>query len=140
MAINPLDHENKNPPFPDVRIVINGEPHLFELAEVADQALARSTSEAAKMGSSGCVWFEHDHTLIIRRLREKCTNSYQSDGSPVDLILYFDWHHAPPLPCTFDERDEAEICRLILESDFSAVWIYDNRSVRILWKQERGRV
>ena len=134
------NHENKKPPFPDIRIIINGEPRFFELAEVADQELARSTSEAAKTGSSETVWFEHDHTLIMRRMREKYTNAYRSEGSPVDLILYFDWHHSPPLPCTFDERNEAEIHRLILASTFSAVWIYDNRSVRILWKQGRGQI
>lgn len=140
LGIDPLDHENMRPPFPDIRIVINNSRHYLELVEVADQALAKSTADAAKMGSSECVWFEDDQTTIMHLLRVKCARQYRGDGDPVDLILYFGVLPPRLSTCTFNGYYQAEIRRLMRGSGFSKVWIYDNRGARILLKLERDPV
>lgn len=52
LGIDPLDHENLDPPFPDIRAVINKNPQDFELAEAADAGLAEITSNAGKSGAA----------------------------------------------------------------------------------------
>ena len=43
---SPFDHVNEDPPLPDIRSEIDGQPYYFELGEITDEGLARGVSDS----------------------------------------------------------------------------------------------
>lgn len=138
LSINFDDHENPDDPFPDIRTTTQGEAYYFELGEVTDQGHKWAESISVKTGQiTGCAFSQLDP--LLKMFREKCANSYRTDGAAVDLVLYFSSQppYEPQL-CQDLKIHAAEIDRLLSGSQFARVWLYsDHRPQRILWNWAR---
>jgi hypothetical protein len=134
LSCDPYDHENQDPPLPDIRATIAGKSHYFELGEITDQGLAWATGDLLKTGEiTGCPFSQLDP--LLKMFRSKCTTQYQTAGNPVDLLLFYSTQH-PYEPLLYQHLNEfsAEITGLVANSQFSRVWLYsDYRPQRVLW-------
>lgn len=135
----PAEHfANDKPPFPDIRAVIFGTTYYFELGEITDQGLAWATADALKTGEiTGCAFSQLDP--LLRMFRNKCAARYNTNGAPVDLILYYS-KQRPYEPLLYEHLKAYadEMRSLIANSQFSRIWLYrDCRPQNVLWSLER---
>lgn len=133
---DPFMHENEDPPLPDISTTIQGDSYYFELGEITDEALARAAADAEKTGENiGTSFSELDP--LLRMFREKCLKKYQTDGKPVDLVLFYS-KQTPYDPLGQIKAHSVEISTLIAGSHFARVWLYsDCHPRKILWKATR---
>jgi hypothetical protein len=112
-----------DPPYPDIRSSLGSSHYFFELGEVADKDLARSYGESLKTGGITAEWYS-DSEPLTSIIRSKAQKTYQTDGAPVDLLLYY-WKQAPYEP----EVETALIQRVgqaLRSGPFSRIWVYDH--------------
>jgi hypothetical protein len=129
---------NEEPPSPDIRSEIDGQPYYFELGEVTDKGLARAVGISEKTGEITGGPFSQS-IPVLKMLRDKCTKSYSTGGAPVDLLLYYSKQY-PSEKCLFRllKDHQAEITLLIATSPFSRFWIYlDWPPGKVLWQAAR---
>jgi hypothetical protein len=134
---DPFEHSNESPPKPDIRTSIDGQNYYFELGEITDQGLARNIHIAQKTKEvSGCTLSQVDP--LAKMLKQKCEKKYETNDAHVDLLLYY-WRQCPYEPAIQDYMSENryEIERLIKNSQFDKIWIYDWQSGKVLKKIER---
>jgi hypothetical protein len=141
--------ENEAPPYPDIRCIKNPDAvSRFELAEVLWEdpdaeitslahglALSkRASDEKAELLAAGrfeeahqiqtCGGFEFQPLAsLVQVLEKKCAKHYQTDGSSVSLLLYYERES----PQAFFERlidCSAAVHTLLATSQFSDVWLY----------------
>jgi len=139
LPIDPLCHENEDPPLPDIRSTLDGVTYYFELGEITDEGLARRASRSRKTGQITFGFFSQEDPLL-KMLREKCARSYPTKDAPVDLLLYYSkqYPHAQMLAECLAIH-EAEITGLIGRSQYARVWIYSTwGSPKVLWKRLRS--
>jgi hypothetical protein len=138
LSPDPFDHENEDPPRPDIRLMVSGEPYYFELGEIVDQGLARAFADSIETGENTGGPFSQSEPFMSM-LRQKCARAYTTEDAPVDLLLHYSTQH--PHESGFNEcvkAYEAEITALIAKSQFARIWIYsDCRPQKILWKMVR---
>lgn len=138
LSIDPYDHENEDPPIPDIRATIAGETYYFELGEITDQGLAWAMADSLKTGEiTGCAFSQLDP--LLKMFKSKCSTQYQTCGNPVDLLLFYSTQD-PYEPLLYDYLNvfAAEIASLIAGSQFARVWLYsDCRPQKVLWKMIR---
>src|SRR5437764_15075282 len=77
------------PPRPDIQCQIAGSPYLFELGEITDECLAKNFSRSLRTGEISGGAFSQEGPFI-RMFRKKATRSYETNGAPVDLVLYYE--------------------------------------------------
>ncbi len=136
---DPFDHENENPPLPDIRSRIDGQTYYFEVGQIVDEELARRATISEKTGKiTGGAFSEL--VPLLKMFREKCANSYPTNGAPVDLLLCYS-RQAPPdekVLLEYLKCYEAEITLLIRDGPFSRIWIYtDSPPRKVLWQAAR---
>jgi len=135
---DPFDHANPDPPLPDIHIAIDGQRYYFELAEITDQGVAWSVSLTEKTDEiTGGPFSQLDP--LLRMFREKCAKTYQTEGSPVDLLLHYSRQHpAERILLEHLKTHQPEIMRLINDGPFSRVWVYlDWPPGKVLWQGSR---
>ena len=135
LSCDALDHENEDPPLPDIRAVVGDRPYYFELGEITDQGLAWAMGDALKTGEiTGCAFSQVDPLLAM--IRSKCGTRYQTNGNPVDLLLFYSTQTPyEPLLNGCLNSFSTEITVLVAKSQFSRLWIYsDCRPQKILSK------
>src|SRR5579872_4290896 len=71
-----------SPPEPDIRCVIKGNPHYFELGEITDQSVARCTADALKYDEPRGTAFSQSEPFAYI-IGKKCTKTYATNGAPV---------------------------------------------------------
>jgi hypothetical protein len=149
LPIDPCSVENEAPPFPDIRCIKNPDTVCrFELAEILWEdpaaeikslahglALSKQASdEKAALLAAGrfeeahqiqtCGGFEFQPLAsLVQVLEKKCAKHYQTDGSSVSLLLYYERES----PQAFFERlidCSAAVHTLLATSQFSDVWLY----------------
>lgn len=131
---DPYDHENCDPPYPDIRSRIDGQTYYFELGEITDESLARGISHSERTGEITGGAFSQLNPLL-KMFREKCAKSYSTNGAPVDLLLSFSrqYPHETFLLEHLKHR-EAEIIQLTKGGPFSRIWIFTDWPPRkVLW-------
>lgn len=133
LLADPFMHDNESPPRPDIRTSIDGQDYYFELGEIVDEDLAKNIARSRKLGLvSGCRLSQVDP--LVKMLKQKCEKKYETDGAPVDLLLYY-WRQGP-YQTTIDNylagtrRDIEESLR---KSQFDKIWIYGWESEKVLW-------
>jgi hypothetical protein len=137
LVSNPFEHSNESPPRPDIRVSIDGKDYYFELGEITDEGLARSIHIALKTKEvTGCALSQVDP--LAKMLKQKCEKKYETNGAPVDLLLYY-WRQRPYQPAIQEYMDEnrCEIGKLLKSGQFDQIWIYDWQSGKVLQKIER---
>ncbi len=140
LRVDPGSVTNSKPPKPDIRCTINGEPRYFELGEVTDQPVARCTAEALKRKETLGTFYSHDEPFDYI-VQKKGETKYETNGVPVELILYYRTQSPPPPP-QFDELSAkymASLEALVAGGQFQSVWVYDFSKERILWYSAADR-
>ncbi|MFZ0743783.1 MAG: hypothetical protein WAM85_05220 [Terracidiphilus sp.] len=137
LIADPLKHSNEEPPQPDICTEINGSKYHFELGEITDENLAEgiATSLRTRM-VSGCALSQAEP--LARMIAQKCQNRYETNGTPVDLLLYY-WRQGPYLPTIeqyFTENGPV-VESWLMNSEFKSIWIYDMDSKKVLWRAHR---
>jgi len=71
-------------------------------------------------------------------LRQKCEKRYETGNAQVDLLLYY-WRQSPYEEAIVEylRANSLEIDKLLVNSQFTKIWIYDLDSETILWKTEK---
>jgi len=139
---------NESPPKPDVSCRIAGQRYLFELVRLVDSDLPASVAKSLrrlKRGDKRPVGGAFSLSQpLVDRVREKTANNYDLDGSPVDLLLYYDnalpAFELPP-PGEFREWAEAYMVPEIERNSgpFSRFWVFDRNEGRLLWRYDISR-
>jgi hypothetical protein len=136
VEIDPATIENKEPPGPDIKCLVNGRRYFFELSQILDEDLARDigNSEKKRIDSDG-AWFSEEEPLI-GRIRAKAKKTYSTNGGCIDLLLYYE-RQFPFAPTEYLKNYEAEIrAALLPQGPFSRIWIFDLWTDAIIWKRE----
>jgi len=134
----PYDHENCDPPFPDIRSRIDRQTYYFELGEITDQGLAMGVAHSERTSeNTGGAFSQRDP--LLKMFREKCGKSYRTNGALLDLLLYYSrqYPHGRSL-LEYIKLHEAEISRLTKQGPFSRIWIYSDWPPGVvLWQGSR---
>jgi hypothetical protein len=77
------------PPMPDICCNLDGSDYFFELAEVVPQVQARDLNTKGVYSSAFPDPDERGPNAMVNILRQKQKKKYETSGSPVDLLLYF---------------------------------------------------
>jgi hypothetical protein len=136
-AVEPASVRPQQPPFPDISCRIDGQLRYFELTRAADQAIAddvgRLIVEERRTGIGGVGEFHvyDDRATLRETVERKARKDHQTDGHPLDLLIYYDgvfnavatFRH---LEATFREL-QAEY-----RQRWRGIWLYDSSSGRVL--------
>jgi hypothetical protein len=124
-------------PEPDIRCTINGDLHCFELGEITDQPVARSTADALKYDEPrGTAYSQTEPFVYI--IRKKRTKTYATNGATVHLVLYYRTQHAP-WPSYFADllaSSLPDLEALVSGGPFQRVWIFDFVKKLVLWRSD----
>ena len=117
------------PPKPDCLCKFsNGEKVYFELSEIIDQNLARKFYDENLQFVGG--FFSDD--ILDRRIKDKFTKEYETDGLNVELLLFFD------LQPLWPEKTIIEQIKIFLSSmqrsPFSKVSVFDVQKNNVLFQ------
>ena len=132
-----LPLEDGVPPPPDVRCLIGGKPYFFELAEVVP------TEQAEALGTKGMyqIGFPDGKDLGPNAFRtiltKKHSKQYFTEGSPIDLVLYFSKDFPIYIPDIYPKKprqtEMGKVFRDCLDTGkFSRIWLYDTWTNKIL--------
>jgi hypothetical protein len=132
--------EHRKPPEPDIYYPETIEPCYFELGRLADNhhakfvlELLRRAPEAMAPDVSMIGYPQRD--VLLRKLMK----SYQTNGLPVHLVLYFDTefsHIEGPIPPMPFEKEATHVMEPILRQSmgpFSTVWYFERYRRTVLW-------
>jgi hypothetical protein len=132
--------EHRNPPEPDIFYPETINPCYFELGRLADDQHAKLVLEmwrrapepmSPDISKIGCP----QRDVLLRKLKK----SYQTNGLPVHLVLYFDTDSPhlegpiPPMP--FEEEAKYVMEPILRESmgPFAKVWYFERYRKTVLW-------
>jgi hypothetical protein len=135
IAIDPHSRANASPPEPDIRCTIAGVLRYFELGEITDQPVTRTSADALKYDEPRGTAFSQTEpfTYIVAKKR---TKTYTTNKAPVDLVLYYRTQRAPWV--SYFEgmlaSSMAELDALTTGSPFQRVWVFDFNKATVLWR------
>lgn len=142
---------SKDSPEPDILCQIAGAPYYFELGRLLDERHPKMVAEAIrrlKKGDERPVGGAVSKTEpMVKMLRDKTSNKYKVDGTPVDLLLYYDDETAetadaaPPAgPGGWREWAEMYMLPEIKKDpgQVSRFWVFDRDSATVLWAWTRA--
>ena len=126
LAVDQATAVSLDPPYPDIGCRLRSSPYFFELGEVTDEGLARGYSDSLKTGRITGGWFSQDEPLTSM-LTSKAQKTYQTDGAPADLVLYY-WKQAPFEPEVQQVLSELRLAinQMLSSGPFSRIWIYEH--------------
>ena len=105
-----------------------------ELVEITDQSLAKGHMTSLKTMTINGGFFSQ-RVPLIRSIESKSTKTYQTNGSRLDLVAYYD----KQFPAVSVEPDliprlMGEVApRMIASGVWTQVWFYDTWSKSVLW-------
>jgi len=111
--------ENRKPPEPDILCEVRGRGRVaFELVDLIDQGLARTTARAVRGEKVGACWYG---TPPLEAVRSKCQKRYETPH-PIELVVCAGEEEVELFsPCTPTFEDRAS--QLIERSQFQRVWV-----------------
>ena len=134
----PDSMRSEKPPKPDIGCRIAGELTFFELGRIVDENVAKAFYPAFRSGGVSAATAYDPLAPLIRMFQGKADSRYDTNGSRVDLVLYF-YEQSPDWTPTSEylNRRLLEIDAMIHKSQFNVVWLFDMWSNSILWRRER---
>jgi len=131
---------------PDIFCKLAGMLTYFELARVSDSKMnklrIRTLLAAVRRGAPVMQKVDASEFGLPERdvLREKLKNNYETDGAPVDLLLYYDVEDFKALgaipPIVGDEFFRDTMGRTLESSHgpFQRIWVYERYTKKVLWR------
>jgi len=137
LMISGYEHDNPDPPFPDIEAKVEGNRYFFELGELTDQGGAQAVRASESTGLAGGAVSRA--APIAKMLHEKCSMGYRTDGAPLDLLLHYSRQYpSAAVLSDYLNKHVSDIQSLITRSSFSRIWIYsDWPPKRVLWSLAR---
>jgi hypothetical protein len=134
LPIDPTTVENREPPEPDIRCVIDGlGPTGFELVELCNSELAKDIGDQRKRGTPPKFLMLDDPSPAA--LRSKLRKVYQTD-LPIELVCYSGRTAVPDDLSALTLRD-------VIGSEgtgsFRRIWFLGNRKCEVIADSESGR-
>jgi hypothetical protein len=134
IEVDPGSELNAPIPEPDICCTIKGHLHYFELGEITDQSVARTTADALKHDEPRGTAFSQTEPFAYI-IGKKRTRTYAGNGAPIELVLYYRNQHAP-WPSYFSEMlttSAPALEALVTGGPFQRVWIFDFNKSQVLW-------
>ncbi len=122
------------PPQPDIRFTIAGAERWVELLKITDEDLAKSHMKSLKTRTITGGAFSQ-RVPLERSIRSKAAKSYDTNGSRLDLLAYYD-KQFPAVSVEPDLIPEAigDVAgEMVASGVWTRVWVYDTWSKRVLW-------
>jgi len=115
--------QSKVCPEPDIFCVVASQSRYFELQAITSTVLAKAEKGGPGVVAVGAYSNEEPFKSAIMK---KVTKPYVTQGSPVDLVLHYVEHPAPPdeVRQTLLFLFEGEIEQLITRGPFARVWLF----------------
>ena len=137
LVADPLTHSNGERGQPDICTEINDSEYYFELGEITDEGFAQHIANSLKTKEVSVCALSQEEPLA-RMLEQKCRKKYETNGSPVDLLLYYRRQH-PYLPAIeqYFAGNSSVIESWLMNSQFKSIWIYGMNSKKVLWRARR---
>jgi len=127
------DSISSEPPFSgktDIRCLVAGQRHYFELTEIVDPGLAENHS-LARDGCSRGGFYSGDIPLI-KAFRDKAEKSYETTDGRLELLAYYDKQESDPYPLEPSVQEELfAIAGRMLRAGWHRLWVYDCHSKRL---------
>jgi hypothetical protein len=130
-----LDPSSSRPPPPDLKCIVDGLPHFFELGEIIQQDIAWALS---RLESRPIVEPHMPLDTVLEPLEiilnKKLNNDYDAQARPISLLLYYDygpvfWKLLKPLvvqkAVEFRARFESSI--------YKSIYLYDAAELELLF-------
>jgi len=126
---------NRPHPEPDIRCTVSGATRYFELGEITDQPVSILMAHALENNEiTGCA-FSQDRPFDYI-LGKKAKKHYQTNGAPVELLLYYRTQAVPPLIHFADllRKNMPLVDSMIRSGQFQRIWIFDFGKQHVLWQ------
>jgi hypothetical protein len=130
LDVDPESARAEAPPRPDISCLVAGTRHYFELTRAANQEIANEVghllAKARRTGETGVGRAQayNDEVSLRDAVARKAASNHETDGAPLDLIVYYDgvFHPVPSF-----EWVEATFRELQAEyrERWNAIWLYD---------------
>jgi len=128
-------------PKPDVLCRLDGEPVYFELGRLLDQTLPRLRLEMMRVAPQQVQMDVMNARLPERvMLEQKLGKNYDTDGVPVELLLYYDFDESnllladfPVMPAELKARHVWEPLLAAHPGIFRRVWVFERYRKALLW-------
>lgn len=129
LNINPASIISCKPQMPDIRCDLDDSNYFFELGEVVPEKQAQALSTKGIYTSGFPDPNDRGSRAMVNIIGQKQGKKYETDGAPVDLLLYFNKDFPMYLPdVTSDDAEKTAIDRAIAEckqlGPFSRIWTY----------------
>jgi hypothetical protein len=136
--------ETREPPQPDIWCMLGNKPYFFELGRVLSSKQPRLRLEALRCYPDQ-VQIDPLRFGFPERdmLRGKLLKTYETNGVPIDLVLYYDWGPDAFLTASAPFMEEAEFFDGVFQPElvsvrgpFTTIWIYERYrpSGSVLWR------
>lgn len=129
LSVDPNSIQSLQPPMPDISCSINGQKHFFELTRGADQGIAddigklASSTNTTDVGEFRCFNDEH---ILVEAVEKKASKQYETNGCPVDLLVYFDGlFHYPGYMATSELQPTLDSLQERFKNKWRHIWFYD---------------
>jgi len=134
-----IDHgsiRSEAPPLPDISCRIGGATRYFELTRAANQGIAdevgRLLVKGRKAGEGGVgrPQVYNDEKTLRAAVERKAAAKHETDGAPLDLIVYYDgvFHPVP----SFDWVESAfRSLQAEYRHRWGTIWLYDRTTKQI---------
>lgn len=134
LGVDPGSVSSGAPPQPDIRFTVAGVEQWTELVEITDQDLAKNHKKSIKTRKIIGGAFSQ-RVPLERSIKRKATKSYETNGSKLDLLMYYDKQY-PPVSVERDLISQAigqEVANMVGSGVWTRVWVYDTWKKRVLW-------
>jgi hypothetical protein len=135
-----LDPNSSDPPPPDLKCCLTGEPHFFELGEILQKDIAEASSPKTRQAivvprlPLAIIW-----GTLQEMLTKKLGKNYDLEARPISLLLYYDrgpsfWEFLCPLIY----QNTTDIQRVFDTGIFDNMWLFDATQRQVLFHLSRS--
>jgi len=117
------------PQMPDIRCDLDGSNYFFELGEVVPEKQAQALSTKGIYTSGFPDPTDRGSHAMVNIIGQKQAKKYETGGTPVDLLLYFNKDFPMYLPdVKSDDAEQTDIHRAVegckQHGPFTRIWTY----------------
>ncbi|MBL0276901.1 MAG: hypothetical protein IPQ24_12540 [Anaeromyxobacter sp.] len=144
LGVAPDSVQSPDEPKPDIMCGLDGVTTYFELGRILDSAFVEQRITAMRVAPAQ-VPLDITRVRLPERtmLEQKLGKSYEVDGAPFELLLYYDFEDANPRTASIAaepiEGLVRHVWRPLLEVHprvFRRVWVYERFRRVVLWRSE----